>query len=646
MLEIRRNQGATLNLAACALVAVAAVELCLPRALAGTAPANDECGDARVVTLGDEAFSNVGANIAPPGMCAVAGHDVWFRFTSTFTGTLSISTCGSADFDTIIAVYSGCACGSFSLLGCNDDASGCAGGTSRLLVPVQAGHCYRIRVAGFNGDSGLGVLKLRAADPENAAGAQRIKTGANANDRLGFAVAGAGDANGDSFGDVIVGSHLSDAAGADAGRALVYRGSSLNSLYTFDGAAAGDRFGYSVAGGCDANDDGRDDLIVGAPLHDANGASSGRVSVYSGFDGSLLWTRDGAAAGDRFGWSVADAGDVNNDGYEDVLVGAPFQDSNVADAGRAYVLSGQDGSILYWRKGTSAGAHFGWAVTGLGDVNNDGFDDYAFSSPRHDFPGKADAGRVFVYSGQNGALLKFLDGDAAGDRFGSALAGATFSTGGLTWTLLAVGAPFHDGAGSNAGRIKVFSRRHQAPICAGLFCVQYVINGGNAGDTFGHSVALGDIVGSGFYDIIVGAPKVDLNGSNSGAVYVFNGGAGGLAMRRYGETAGDTFGHSVASAGNVDNAGKHDLLVGAPLNDAGGANAGRAYVFLAGANGQAASINLAADISGDGVVDSNDLAIAIAAWGSCPVDSDCPADLDGNGVVDVQDLLAVLNQMH
>ena len=117
-------------------------------------------------------------------------------------------------------------------------------------------------------------------------------------------------------------------------------------LYTFTGEAAYDRFGFSVSGAGDVNNDGYSDLIVGAVWNDAGGSSAGRAYVYSGQTGGLLYTFTGEAADDRFGVSVSGAGDVNNDGYDDLIVGANWNVAGGNNAGRAYVYSGQTGGLL------------------------------------------------------------------------------------------------------------------------------------------------------------------------------------------------------------------------------------------------------------------------------------------------------------
>lgn len=638
-IRIRRSRGSFITM----LAALAPATACL-----GGIPSNDTCSGAFEVDLGETPFNSIGATATTPAMCVTIGADVWFTYHSTFTGPLRIDTCGNADFDTVIAAYSGCGCGSYNLLACNDDGANCSDHTSKITINVQAGSCYRIRVAGHNGESGTGILTLTPADPLNAASADRIETGADPGDRLGWVVAEGGKMNNDSLDEVIVGAYLNDTLGADTGRAYVLRGSTLNSLYTLTGDAAGDHFGAAVAH-CDVNADGREDIIIGAPTNDSGGGDAGHVYVYSGFDGSLLWERDGFAAGDKFGYAVARAGDVNNDGFDDVIVGAPYNDAGGVDAGRAYVLDGEDGSVLRTVTGTQAGSLFGSAVSTATDLDDDDKDDFMVGAPRHDVGGE-DAGRVSIYSGADGSALIKLNGDKPGDRFGSSLAAASFHQG-FDYSFLAIGSPNNDAAGTNAGRIKVYFRNHDNPGeggCNKLVCVKWTINGGNPGDRLGTSVDLRDLKGNNYPEIIVGAPQADLNGSNSGAAYLFDGSNGTLWGKFFGEAPGDYFGQAVAAAGDVNGDGDDDLVVGAPYNGAGGAKAGRAYVFFLddGVSNMVASPSPApaaegGDLNADGAVTADDLSNLLAAWGPCP-QTPCPADLDGDGDVNVDDLFRLL----
>jgi hypothetical protein len=264
--------------------------------------------------------------------------------------------------------------------------------------------------------------------------------------------------NNDGFDDLIVGAYLSDAGGSNAGRAYVYSGQSGTLLHTFTGEPGGipfgDEFGFSVSGAGDVDSDGFDDLIVGAYLNDAGGLDAGRAYVYSGKSGALLHAFAGKAVYDRFGESVSGAGDVNNDGFADVIVGARYNSAGGNSAGQAYVHSGESGALLYTFTGEAEGDYFGRSVSGAGDVNSDGFDDLIVGAYLNDAAGP-NAGRAYVYSGQSGVLLYTFTADTAGDFFGISVSGAG-DVDNNGFADLIVGAFWNDAGGNDAGRVYVF----------------------------------------------------------------------------------------------------------------------------------------------------------------------------------------------
>ena len=158
------------------------------------------------------------------------------------------------------------------------------------------------------------------AAPSSAQSVLHTFDGESADDYLGVSVSGAGDVNRDGFADLICGAYGYGWVGA----AYVFSGVDGSILYTFVGDSTNDYFGYSVSGAEDVNGDGFPDFIVGAFGADINGKNSGRARVFSGLDGSVLYTFDGDSKFDNFGWSVSGAGDVNGDGFGDLIVGAPF----------------------------------------------------------------------------------------------------------------------------------------------------------------------------------------------------------------------------------------------------------------------------------------------------------------------------------
>ena len=180
-------------------------------------------------------------------------------------------------------------------------------------------------------------------------------------------------------------------------------------LREWDGEAANGQFGWIARNIGDVDGDGVPDVVTSAPtLND----EAGRINVYSTKTGKLLWKADGAS-GDQLGLGLEGAGDTNADGIPDVIASSPM-------AGYAKIYSGRDGRVLLTLKADDAAKdQFGEHVGGVGDVNHDGFTDVIVGAPGHD------EGRAYVYSGKDGRLLLTLHGERAGDNFGNAVAGSS-----------------------------------------------------------------------------------------------------------------------------------------------------------------------------------------------------------------------------
>ncbi len=192
----------------------------------------------------------------------------------------------------------------------------------------------------------------------------------------------------------------------------MYSGQSGALLHQFDGVSAFDYFGQSVAGAGDVDSDGFDDLIVGAWQADPGGTfQAGSAYVYSGQSGALLYQFDGAATADRLGHSVDGAGDVDSDGFDDVVVGIYGNDPGaLTDAGSVVIYSGQTGALIHQVDGLAASDFFGWSVAGAGDVSNNGFADLVVGAPQADPDGKTAAGSASVFGCSD------LDGDGVADE--------------------------------------------------------------------------------------------------------------------------------------------------------------------------------------------------------------------------------------
>ena len=182
-----------------------------------------------------------------------------------------------------------------------------------------------------------------------------------------------------------------------------------SAFFNVSGTSASDHLGLSVRDAGDVNADGYPDVIVGAPDQGGMGAAK----VISGKDGSVLRTFTGQSSGDLFGFSVSGIGDLDNDGFDDVLIGAPQTGSA---PGYAKVYSGKTSAVIFTFNGLNGGDRFGQSVSDIGDVNTDGFGDIAIGAPRD--ATASNPGYVRLYSGKDGSFLRQLDGTSAGDQFG------------------------------------------------------------------------------------------------------------------------------------------------------------------------------------------------------------------------------------
>lgn len=338
---------------------------------------------------------------------------------------------------------------------------------------------------------------------------------------FGSSVAGIGHYNNDNFDDLLVGAPSNDNGGVDRGSAFIFFGGSpmnAGSDVTLTGVQGGDQYGFAVAGGFDFNNDSFDDFAVGAPDRPANGVRSGEVRIYYGGNSpskAAAVIVAGEQADDQFGFSVSRAGDVNNDGFDDVVVGAPQQFAS--NPGRATILLGRNGvnpPLRVTLAAESGNDRFGWSVAGGGNLDNDAFDDVAVGAPREDFGG-TNNGAVYVFLGgspMNGTHDGKVGGRQGGDELGTSVAlGGDYNDDGRSD--LVSGAPLASQEGEDAGEILLWPGGSPLNVPGRLvFPGPSFSFGSEASDLFGAAVDFVDFNGDGHSEVVGGAPLGNLPG--------------------------------------------------------------------------------------------------------------------------------------
>ena len=387
--------------------------------------------------------------------------------------------------------------------------------------------------------------------------------GSQVNGGLGEALSGAGDFDGDGFDDFMFGSSQLDVGSRRAkGTVWIFSGQTGAQIRQINGSAAYDRLGLSISEAGDVNGDGFDDVIIGIPRLPYNDDTYGLARVYLGPSGIWGWQLD-ATEDIGLGRAVSGAGDVDNDGYDDVIVGCSHDSRNGTYwAGSASVYSPHKDELLWRFHGVGHRDFFGSSVDGAGDVNGDGYDDLIVGAPDTYQNEVFHPGSAFVYSGQTGALLYQYSGPPSGGGMGGCVAGAgDVNNDGFDDFIISE--PSID---NYQGKAYVRSGQNGALLhvfdCTGVG--SHITDGA------------GDVDGDGFDDVIIGSPWDAPVGSAS----VYSGQTGDLIMRIDGAAQEDGVGYEVAGAGDTDGDGHDDIILSASHADPFGINrAGQVFVY-------------------------------------------------------------------
>ena len=420
-------------------------------------------------------------------------------------------------------------------------------------------------------------------------------------DNFGWVAANLPDLDGDGIQDLIIPSISFNGVG----RVSLFSGRDGELFHDIQ-PATGTLFGWSVGVAGDVNDDGVGDYIIG-----------GRpTQVFSGRDHSVLFNVDATVG---FASAVSAAGDLNRDGYDDFMVGAQFDATGGPGAGRLFALSGKDASILWSRNG-EPGTSLGSAVGLVGDVNRDRVPDIvvgAFNA------GLAQGGEAWVLSGKDGSVIHLLQpvDPAEASVFGQFFAAGAGDVDGDRVPDVFVG-DYFEGAGPRTatGRAYIFSGRTGELV--------HVFTGFSNGDGLGPGRGIPDVNGDRFNDVIVAAYLNSDAAPAAGAAYIFSGRSGALLRTITATIAGDNFGVDALTVGDVNGDRIPDYAMTAVGLSFNGTETGRTYV-IAGDR-----LPCPADLNGNGFVGRRDIKAVQRAFGEVGG----PADLNGDGIVDALDL--------